>query len=460
MILGILTACCALGAVVCLLRIHLYHERFRLAARRTDRLACRVDQGAIPVRLAPDGFDLPGELKMKGRTVLLQLCVHARMGGRLLDPCIEMSDGSRAFRQYFERGAVGQRYLNLSPLFPAGSVDGPRRVRLSGQWIRWQSNASLLIHDAPASENATVLVLAPHPDDAEIAAFGMYACHRSWIITLTAGEKSTAQLPPETPADERARSAAAARISDSLAVPGLGGVPEERRVNLVCPDGALEAMHREPSRPFYLACERSLGRRELRAWNHRLEFRTGGAGCTWNELVGELRGLLEAAQPDIVICPHPLVDTHPDHIFTTVALEQAMTALGRAPLILLYAVHNRHAPSYPFGPSESVVGLLPGDGKEWIAESVYSHPLEAAVLRAKRVALATMYATRTPAAAACRSIRRRLRTATDRLAGTDTGPTSFLRRAPRPNEMYYLLRGADLTGLVHRTLARRSAVPQ
>src|SRR5581483_7318076 len=102
---------------------------------------------------------------------------------------------------------------------------------------------------------------------------------------------------------------------------------------LVFPDGQLERMHREPARPFHLGCEESLGRRELRSWNPQAQWRTGTESCTWNELIGELRVLLQQAHPDIVVCPHPALDTHPDHIFTTVALDQALRELGRAPSI-------------------------------------------------------------------------------------------------------------------------------
>ena len=37
-----------------------------------------------------------------------------------------------------------------------------------------------------------VLVVAPHPDDAEIAAFGLYADTRATVVTLTAETRVTA----------------------------------------------------------------------------------------------------------------------------------------------------------------------------------------------------------------------------------------------------------------------------
>lgn len=452
----LLLASCALCAAACVYRVRGYRRQFLLPIRRTDRLVCSAAHRTLAVTLGPNGFDLPWEPDVQGCTVLLQLTLCASYGGTLLDPYIEVGSGPHAFRQYFERGAHGQRYLNLSPLFQEESAGGPRRIQLRARRMRWSSEAQILIHATRPGKQARALILAPHPDDAEIAAFGLYASRPSWVVTLTAGEKSIAQLPADIPARERTAAAAALRVADSLLAPALGCVPPDQRVNLVFPDGQLERMHREPARPFHLGCEESLGRRELRSWNPQAQWRTGTESCTWNELIGELRVLLQQAHPDIVVCPHPALDTHPDHIFTTVALDQALRELGRAPSIFLYVVHHRGAPCYPFGPAASVVGPLPGEAGEWVAESVYSHPLEPPLRHAKLAVLESMYATGTPVDTRRRSALQRIRSLADRLAGVDRGPLNLLRRAPRPNEIFYILPGADLGELVSRTLTQRA----
>jgi hypothetical protein len=165
-----------------------------------------------------------------------------------------------------------------------------------------------------------------------------------------------------------------------------------------------------------------------------LEFREGNPGCTWNNLVDELRMLLELTQPDIVVCPHPLVDIHSDHVFTTVALDRAMHGVqGKRPLLFLYVVHNRGAPSYPFGPAESLVGLPPGGYNGWVADSIYSHPLESDMQQAKYFAVEAMK-----------------QEISAFLSGMSRDPTSFLRRAPRPNEIYYVVRGDMLSELIEQ----------
>ena len=464
MIAGTVAIVVGISAVACLLRMRRYRKWFHLPVCRTDILSCRGSYREMALHIEPDGFDLPHGLDLRGRTVLLRTVVKVRPFGRLLDPFIEIQDGRRTYRQYFERGAVGQRYLNLSPLFQQSDPDPPLRAGLRGRSMHWEAQASLLAFDPPATDGAGVLVLAPHPDDAEIAAFGMYARHRSWVVTVTAGERATANLPTGVPTHARARWAALLRVSDSLSVPQLGHVPADRCVNLVCPDGALESMYREPARAFPLACEQTLSRSRLRSKNQMLEFQRGNAGCTWNDLIGELRRLLEMTQPDIVVCPHPLVDTHPDHVFTTVALEHAMRNLpGRRPLLFMYVVHTRGAALYPFGPAESLVCMPPGRPAEWVADSIYSHPLDPRLQTAKYFAVEAMHAARSYADGEPKSglkvLASMIREVSAYLAGMGLYPASLLRRAPRPNEIYYVVPGDMLSELLDRmSAASRSSM--
>lgn len=445
---AIVVAACGLWMAA---RAREYRKWFRLASHRTDRLNLRGDNHAISLILDQDGFDLPLHLEAKGQTALLSVTVAASFLGRFRAPYIELTD-RQGCRQYFERGATGQRYLNLTPIFQPGQSMQLRRVKLHGGSIRWSPEASLLIFPAPLVGTSDVLVLAPHPDDAEIAAFGMYSLHRSWVATITAGEKGTGNLPSDMTAAARSERAASLRVSESLSIPGMGGVPPHRCANLVLPDGALRLMAREPSRPFRLACETSLRRSELRSENLVPELQAGNPECTWNDLIGEIRLLLSLSQPKIVICPHPMMDKHPDHVFTTVALAQAMRDLdGPHPLIFLYVVHIEGVPSYPLGPVESLVGVPPGCINGWVGDSVYSHMLEPALQRAKYLAVAATHATRTYDETKPRlraTVRRFINRFSTLLSGMNENPTGFLRRAPRPNEMYFVVKGDSLAALI------------
>jgi len=441
MIVRLVLACVVLAMALGLLRMREYRRWFRLPTRRTDALHGALAGTVIPLRLERDGFTVPGGMTFLGRTVLLELRVHAALLGRLFDPFIELACGGVTQRQYFERGASGQRLLDLSPCFHSTAMQTEPRVRLAGRRLRWQREATLHIFEPPALEERNVMIVAPHPDDAEIAAFGIYATHRSWVVTVTAGERGGGVPVTDIPQEDCWQWAALLRVSDSLSVPQLGRVTAERCVNLAYPDGALGRMHRQPSLPFQLACEPGLPRAQLRSMNAQPGFRDC-APCTWNHLVGELQQLLKLAQPDIIVRPHPLLDKNEDHIHTTRAVALALRAsAGRAPLVLLYAVHHPGAPVHPHGPATALSGVAPHDGGSLLADSLYSHLLAPRLRVAKLLAVENMHgvrANRLPAVAQVRGW----------LAGLGTDPTSFLRRAPRPTEMYYVLAPGRLSELV------------
>jgi LmbE family N-acetylglucosaminyl deacetylase len=388
------------------------------------------------LQLGKDGFIVPDRPPLDGRTVFLQFTVKSSLAGWFFDPCIEFTYGTSEHRQYFERGARGQRYLNISPLFQSKQQPAAgHRIGLHGLLLRWERSGLLLAYDSPAIEQAEILVLAPHPDDAEIAAYGVYCGRKSWVVTITAGDKATANLPPNISPAARAHWTASLRVGDSLTIPQLGQVPADRCVNLVYPDGALGAMYREPSRPFQLSCQDSLDRAELLARNHAAQFRAGNSECTWDGLVGDLRSLLLSSRPDIIICPHPCIDSHSDHVYTTLALERAMRDISsKRPLVFLYVVHVRGAPAYPLGPADSLVCLPPGRFEANMADSIYSHPLAESVRQAKFFAVAANHATRNAGSKLMDS----------------RGPVSFLRRAPRANEIYFVVSAEGLRELAER----------
>ena len=450
-------------------RARRYRTIFRIPARRDDGIVCRDPSPAAAVLVDPDGLVIPAGVVQRGQTVLLALDTESTFGGRIFDPFIEVSQGPRSFRQYFEQGVAGRRYLNLSPLFQASenprevalddaperprstpgaaperprSTPGAAPVRLRGVGVRWTREASLVAFDPPRLDGEAVLVVAPHPDDAEIAAFGIYAGRRSWVATLTAGEKGTSDLSAVCSTDDASRWKARLRVWDSLTLPELGGVPRERCLNLVYPDGRLPAMHARPTERFAIDCEATLPRAELRAANGAPEFRDAGRACTWNGFVEELGRLIEHANPGVIVCPHPLLDSHPDHVFSTVALEQAVRGhAARDCRFLLYVVHGRGGPAYPFGPRSAVVSLPPCTDPDWLAGSIYSHPLPPDVQRAKYFAVASVHDERTfesgerkDVVGALRAVRREVFAL---LGGTGLRPASFLRRAPRPNEILF-----------------------
>jgi LmbE family N-acetylglucosaminyl deacetylase len=459
MLLAAATAVLAPASAALLVRRRRYRAFCRLPPVRDDRVVWRGAHPVLDVKLEQDGFVPPPGLAAEGQTAFLSLTVHATVGGALVDPFIDVSHDGRSFRQYFERGASGRRHLDLSPLFQQPGVP-LARVGLRGHALGWEPAATLTLFEPPPLADARLLVLAPHPDDAEIACFGLYGGRDSWIVSLTAGDAGTADLSAILPS--RAGNAdwyARMRVWNSLTIPRLGGVPPERCLNLVYPDGALEPMWRAPAQAFRLACEPHVSRSSLRAENAVPDFKAAAADCRWEGLIEDLRRVLERARPDVVLAPHPTIDEHPDHVFTTVAMEQALRAAGARPRLFLYAVHNRAGRLFPFGPATAMASLPPIDGTEWIADGVYSHALSEERRLAKYFAVDAssdlrVYGAGNPTRAELLSgIKGRMSAL---ITGIGLDPVAFQRRAPRPQEIYYLADVEALSELVTRALERRA----
>jgi LmbE family N-acetylglucosaminyl deacetylase len=446
MVAAVLAGLLALAIGIVWLRVRRYRGIFRIASRRNDSCVCRGPHRVFAVSAASDGIELPNEAFGPGRSSFLAIDVSVTMTGRVFDPYLEIGRGSELYRQYFEQGANGVRYVNLSPAVQAAEDSGSTRIALRGGHLRWKPSASVMVFEPPAFGVGDTLVVAPHPDDSEIGAFGFYSGRPSWVVTVSSGEVSPTGLSPVVPrGPEQIRWRALLRVHDSLTTPGLGGVDSERCLTLVYPDTRLKQMHDEPTRVFALACESSLSRQTLRHKNPLARLRDATPDCKWSDLVEDLRWTLDHVRPRTLLCTHPLVDPHPDHVYTSVAVADALRAGAHAPeLILLYVIHANEAPVYPFGGIDGIVSLPPWQHREWVADSIYSHPLSEDDRIAKYFAVEAAHDLRSYYSdSRVRDVRELAAIARRELGAFVTGmaprPADFLRRAPRPNELYYVV---------------------
>jgi LmbE family N-acetylglucosaminyl deacetylase len=376
-------------------------------------------------------------------TALLRLHVSARLAGWWFEPCIVIESGARADRQCFERGAHGARYLLLRPCM----ADSGQPLKLRGEHLDWQAQAAdLLLFDNRDLEQGLVLVLAPHPDDAEIAAFGLYSSRDSVIVTMTAGnyvDGLYAELLEDPSVQDTWRGEV--RSWDSLVVPQWGGVPPERVVNLGYETHSL---------PRFFAAAQGAGDdgvRDAAPISYRqgaVEALLGGraAAADWASVVADLAAVLSTVRPALIVTPHPALDAAPDHQFTTIALLEALRTLDdeRATL-LLYDNHHRLAEYYPFGPSDTGIGPPPWFGGTSFG-GVYSLALDESAQLRKLFALEAMHDLRAPprrlTGGPVGIFAGRLREAF-RLVGRDpVGDYSYFRRAVRPNELFFVYRPA------------------
>lgn len=154
------------------------------------------------------------------------------------------------------------------------------------------------------------MVIAPHADDAELAAYGLYSrADESWVVTLTAGEIEAEHYQQMGLAKaEAARLKGRLRAWDSIVVPRWAGVPESRCIQLGYFCLQLPAMQAAPDQP---AASREADLADIRVFRQFNPFPLPGdrdGAPTWHNLLADLRALLELAKPEVLVMPHPQLD--------------------------------------------------------------------------------------------------------------------------------------------------------
>lgn len=352
--------------------------------------------------------------------------------------------------QYLDPEARGARWLNLSGLrseLRSGAV-----VKIETQALTLaEGSARLRLFDNRLDLAGAILVIAAHPDDAEIAAFGLYADRKAFIITLTsgnAGDMNYAANVSDPAAHYRLKGYL--RAVDSVTVPWLGGVAPARTFNLGYFDSLLEAMERSPDVPFAEAYGPNTDVAVYRRASIGNLLPKAPRTNTWNHLVDDLVTILRKTRPALIVTPDPRLDRHTDHEYATVALVQALRRWRGEARFLLYtnhAVDDR----YPFGPAGTVVSPPPRPAGTVSLASVYSHPTDPQLQLRKLFALEAMHDLRpAPAEQMPGAAEHVTREDYPRIPQVD-----YFRRGPRANELFYVYRREQLLQLVHSFLGEQ-----
>lgn len=291
-------------------------------------------------------------------TLILKVRLKSSWLGRLLDPGVRIS-GRTNDCQDFERGVHGVRYLNLT-----GQQDAIKdsKLTLVGRFCRLDPEVELFVLRHPDYLAKRVLVVAPHADDAELAAFGLYSqAAQSWIVTLTAGEIEAEHYQQMGLGRiEAARLKGELRAWDSISVPLWAGVPQERCVQLGYFCLQLAAMQAAPLE--------SIGSREADMADTRLFRRFNSLRLasdangipSWQNLIRDLEELIEHIQPQVIVLPHPHFDPHPDHVCAQQAVLEALSKTASQPESMLYYANHLHDNDrWPMGRAGCGVALPP-----------------------------------------------------------------------------------------------------
>ncbi len=382
------------------------------------------------------GEVLRTDATLKGdETLILEVGVKSGWLGRFIDPRIELLGGAIGDVQTFERGAKGVRYLNLTGLAePLAAGD----LRLRAHHCCLYGAARLWITPSVELRKRRVMVIAPHADDAELAAYGLYSqAEETWVVTLTAGEIEAEHYQAMgLDKAEAARLKGRLRAWDSIAVPRWAGVPESRCVQLGYFCLQLPVMQSAPDQAQGSREADMADIRPFRRFNPFLLPADTDGAPTWNNLLADLRALLEMARPQVLVMPHPTLDPHPDHICAQAAVREALQGLTWQPETLLcYANHLHDNDRWPMGESGDGVALPPQlqAAEAWAPCSLV---LDIDTQRDKAMALGMMHDLQ-PAP----PFKRRLRRALQRwLAGRRPSPygeNEFFRKAVRRHELFW-----------------------
>ena len=367
-------------------------------------------------------------------TVFMQIRVTVDAAAAL--PFVEISSGGVSDRQYFTAGDAGDRFLNLS--FLRATVTPGTRVSLRADGVVLASrDATLRVFSANPDLSKSILVLAPHPDDAEIAAFGVYANRRATVVTVTAGNAGapTYEAVFDDPA-ELYLFKGRIRLIDSITVPLQGGIPPDRTFNMGYFDARVAAMYEKRDEVIPEMYRPNSDVNVYRRENVGSLLSKRPRESKWSHLVDDTLALLKKVKPAVIVAPHPQLDTHRDHQYVTVALSEALGRWKDPVTLLLYTNHadrNR----YPYGPAGTLMSLPPPPPGEIVFDRVYSHPVTRSLQRLKLFALESMHDLRYTPTRQFQLARPEARA----MAPEKTGPEpdiTYLRRGPRSNELFFV----------------------
>ena len=394
-----------------------------------------ADTQCPDVRLEGGRVLLQAPLSLAGdETLILALKVKSGVLGRFVDPFVQFADD----RQTFERGVNGLRYLNLTGCAEALSAG---EVSLRGRFCRVVGQPQLWVLPQPDYSEQRVMVIAPHADDAELAAFDLYSqAKEAWIVTLTAGEieaQHYQQMGLE-PA-QAARLKGRLRAWDSVAVPRWAGVPQAQCAQLGYFCLQLPAMQAAPEQPIPSREADLTDTRMFRQFNSLALPGDEDGAPTWNNLLADLRALILRAKPQVIVLPHPAIDPHPDHICAHSAVIEALQGLAWQPDTLLgYANHLHDNDRWPMGNSGDGIALPPVFDAS-LTLRPYSRVLSLEQQRDKAMALGMMHDLQ-PRAALKRRVRRSIQRLLAGRKPSPYGENEFFRKAVRRHELFWHLK--------------------
>ncbi len=333
------------------------------------------DQTSYPV-FVNNGKIKINPMILKNNSAFLELKIKPVLTLFPQEPYISVTWNTGGFKEFVEYRGRGIRYVNISSIAENNKTDiNEITIELKGNHVSIpDQNARIIAFNNPIIDNKTILVVAPHPDDAEIAAYSFYKNRNSFIITVTLGERGhTIYTENRLSKTEQYYFKAKMRFFNSITTPLLGAIPPSHCVNLAYYDATIQKMFQDSTKTFSsysFDIDNTLVFRNLNV--SPLSPITDGT-ANWASLVRDFRLLIRKIQPDIIVTPHPQIDEHTDHQYTTIALLQSLKQeQHKKTTLFLYTNHLLLSDLYPFGFQGGDISLPPLNQKKLIYKSIFS----------------------------------------------------------------------------------------
>ncbi|MCT7484325.1 PIG-L family deacetylase [Aliarcobacter cryaerophilus] len=367
-------------------------------------------------------------------TLILKLKLKSNFLSKIFLPYLEISNINKKEKTFFEYGLNGIRYIDIS------SFAGNSSIKIDSKMCKITSKkVEIFSYDNLNIKEKKVLIIAPHPDDAEISSFGLYnSAKESYIITVTAGEGSSKYCDLENNSKNKAILKGKLRKFNALTTSIIGGVKYENNLILGYFDGTIKNMFNNKNKCIP---SKSLNVSDISYFrqidNSKIPINENSSSM-WESLVDDFKNIVDSINPDLIFTLHPRIDSHPDHQYTTLALLEAMEILNKQDIKILTSTnHLIYNEFYPYGDMFSTIPLVPKFDNNFIFNSIYSHQLTKEQQIYKYYALETMHDLREPMINI--GIKRPFQFAFKQLKRYINGKDkSYYRRAVKTNEIFYI----------------------
>ncbi|WP_294961848.1 PIG-L family deacetylase [Sulfurimonas sp.] len=372
-------------------------------------------------------------------SLFLKIEIYRNLLSYIFKPYIEIED----IKHYFEYGAKGIRYLNISHVKSKTLKVNIYNVKIKNKGL------SLFGYKNSIDLSQKTLILAPHADDAEIASFGFYKTAKNvTIVTTTIGENGACNYCSLYSNDRTKNSLKKAqlRTMDALSIGFLGNVDIRNSITLGYFGGSLKSMFETPNKKVCSHIKNFTNMNSFRNVSHSNIKLPLYVESTYASILNDLKEILIQTKPKNIITPHPTIDSHSDHKYTTKILIQALKETDVSCKLLLYTNHLELSETYPIGEIHSSISIPPNI-KEFYFDSIYSFGLDKETQIDKFFALEASHDLRDSLVFLfikkaykhlSRMIRRKL-TAKER---------NYYKRAIRANELFFVVENKNIDKLI------------